>query len=116
MVVASSVLWGGGVIAFAGAPNVALGVVCVLVVGAAQMATMNTFWSRYLLELPDWLRGRGTSLSMLVVWFGMSLGSSVWSSVAAASSVATALTVVAVCHVGMALVGRTMLEMVDATN
>ena len=116
VVVTSSALWGGGVIAFAGAPNVALGVVFVLVVGAAQMATMNTFWSRYLLELPDWLRGRGTSLSMLVVWFGMSLGSSVWSSVAAASSVATALTVVAVCHVGMALVGRTMLEMVDATN
>ena len=53
---------------------------------------------------------------MLVVWFGMSLGSSVWSSVAAASSVATALTVVAVCHVGMALVGRTMLELVDAAN
>jgi len=116
MVVTSSVLWGGGVIAFAEAPNVVVGVVCVLVVGAAQMATMNTYWSRYLLELPDWLRGRGTSLSMLVVWFGMSLGSSVWSSVAAASSVATALTVVAVCHVGMALVGRTMLEMVDATN
>ena len=116
IVVASSLLWGGGVVAFAAASNVALGVLCVLVVGAAQMATMNTYWSRYLLELPDWLRGRGTSLSMLVVWFGMSLGSSVWSSVAAASSVATALTVVAVCHVGMALVGRTMLEMVDATN
>ena len=112
----TSIIWGVGVAVFAVAPNVGIGVACVLIVGAAQMATMNTYWSRYLLELPDWLRGRGTSLSMLVVWFGMSLGSSVWSSVAAASSVATALTVVAVCHVGMALVGRTMLEMVNATN
>jgi hypothetical protein len=53
---------------------------------------------------------------MLVVWFGMSIGSSVWSSVAAASSVSRALVVVAACHVGMAFLGRVTLAMVNAEN
>ena len=116
IVFVTSVIWGAGVAAFAVTPNVGGGVACVLIVGAAQMATMNTYWSRYLLELPDWLRGRGTSLSMLVVWFGMSVGSSVWSAVAATFSVSQALVVVAACHVGMALLGRVALELVDAEN
>ena len=112
----TSVVWGAGVAAFAVTPNVGVGVACVLIVGAAQMATMNTYWSRYLLELPDWLRGRGTSLSMLVVWFGMSVGSSVWSAVAATFSVSQALVVVAACHVGVALLGRVTLAMVNAED
>jgi hypothetical protein len=53
---------------------------------------------------------------MLVVWFGMSVGSSVWSAVAATSSVSQALVVVAACHIGMALLGRVTLELVDAEN
>lgn len=112
----TSIVWGVGVALFAVAPSVVVGVACVLVVGAAQMATMNTYWSRYLLELPDWLRGRGTSLSMLVVWFGMSLGSSGWSSVAAGFGISQALIVVAICHVGMTFVGRVALRMDRAAN
>jgi hypothetical protein len=107
-------VWGLGVVAFASASHVVVAVACVAIVGAAQMATMNTYWARYLLELPDWLRGRGTSLSMLVVWFGMSVGSSLWSAVASSTSVAEALTFVAAFHVATTLIGRSTLEMVES--
>jgi hypothetical protein len=53
---------------------------------------------------------------MLVVWFGMSLGSSGWSSVAAGFGVPQALIVVAICHVGMTFVGRVALRMDRAAN
>ena len=114
LVVVSSIVWGLGVVAFASASHVVVAVACVAIVGAAQMATMNTYWARYLLELPDWLRGRGTSLSMLVVWFGMSVGSSLWSAVASSTSVAEALTFVAAFHVVTTLIGRSTLEMVES--
>jgi MFS family permease len=114
LVVVSSAVWGLGVAAFAGSGSVPVAVACVVVVGAAQMATMNTYWSRYLLELPDWLRGRGTSLSMLVVWFGMSVGSSLWSSIASSTTVGVTLVVVAVLHVAAALIGSATLRLVES--
>lgn len=114
--IGSSVVWSAGVVAFSVAPSVWVGVICLLVVGAALMATMNTYWSRYLAALPDWLRGRGTSLSMLVVWFGMSLGSYAWSYVATSSSVTNALVAVAFCHVLFALAGRLCCGLRDESN
>ena len=114
--IGSSVVWALGVVAFAASRSVWVGVVCLLVVGASLMATMNTYWSRYLAALPDWLRGRGTSLSMLVVWFGMSVGSYAWSYVATTTSVTTALVSVAICHVAFALAGRLWWGLRDESN
>lgn len=114
--IGSSVVWALGVVAFAASRSVWVGVVCLLVVGASLMATMNTYWSRYLAALPDWLRGRGTSLSMLVVWFGMSVGSYAWSYVATTTSVTTALVSVAICHVAFALAGRLWWVLRDESN
>lgn len=114
--IGSSVVWALGVVAFAASRSVWVGVVCLLVVGASLMATMNTYWSRYLAALPDWLRGRGTSLSMLVVWFGMSVGSYAWSYVATTTSVPTALVSVAICHVAFALAGRLWWGLRDESN
>lgn len=114
--IASSVVWSVGVVAFSVVSSVWVGVICLSVVGASLMATMNTYWSRYLAALPDWLRGRGTSLSMLVVWFGMSLGSYAWSYVASATTVTTALVAVAICHVACALVGRVWFGLRDESN
>lgn len=114
--IGSSVVWALGVVTFAASRSVWVGVVCLLVVGASLMATMNTYWSRYLAALPDWLRGRGTSLSMLVVWFGMSVGSYAWSYVATTTSVTTALVSVAICHVAFALAGRLWWGLRDESN
>ena len=114
--IGSSVVWALGVVAFAASRSVWVGVVCLLVVGASLMATMNTYWSRYLAALPDWLRGRGTSLSMLVVWFGMSVGSYAWSYVATTTSVTTALVSVAICHIAFALAGRLWWGLRDESN
>ncbi len=114
--IGSSVLWALGVVALAATSSVWIAATCLLVVGAALMATMNTYWSRYLAALPDSLRGRGTSLSMLVVWFGMSLGSTGWSHVATTSSVGTALVAVAICHVAFALAGRAWWGLGDESN
>jgi predicted MFS family arabinose efflux permease len=83
-------------------------IVALLIVGLATMALMNTMFSIFIVQLPDWVRGRGSSLAMLVVWFGASVGATLWGYVATRLGVNDALLIAAATTAGIAVVNRVL--------
>jgi len=62
------------------------------------MAMLNILFSTFMVQLPNELRGRGSSLAMLMVWFGIALGTFIWGAVAATIGVGQVLFVAAVVN------------------
>jgi predicted MFS family arabinose efflux permease len=104
----SSVIWAGGVVMLAMSQQIVPAIVALLIVGMATMALMNTMFSTFIVQLPDWVRGRGSSLAMLVVWFGASVGATVWGYFASRFGVDDALLMAAAATAGIAVVNRVL--------
>jgi MFS family permease len=107
----SSLVWGLGALVVAEAGNLALAIVGLIVAGAGAMAVLNVLFSHLLVNLSDDLRGRGSSLGMLMAWVGGSIGPYLWGVVAHGTSVRGAIVVSAATTVVAAVIGRSALPL-----
>jgi MFS family permease len=82
LVMAASVIWAAGTVIVAVSATTVAAVIGTLMTGAATMAAMNVTYSMFMLMLPMWIRGRASSVVMLVVWVGLSAGSFGWGALA----------------------------------
>ena len=98
LVFGAATLWSAGAVMVALTGWVPLATVGVLCTGIGTMAAMNIVYSMFMLMLPNWIRGRASSVVMLTVWLGTSIGTVVWGAVADAAGIRTALLVAAVVH------------------
>lgn len=99
LVFGAALLWSTGAAMVALTTWLPLAVVGVLLTGAAAMATMNITYSMFMLLLPAWIRGRASSVVMLMVWLGASIGGIGWGAAANAIGIGEALLVAAAAHV-----------------
>ncbi len=98
LVMAAAVTWAAGAGSMAAARSLPLAVFGVLCTGIGQMAAINVVYSLFMLQLPSWIRGRASSVVMLSVWTGTSIGAVVWGAVAGRSTVTNALIIASALH------------------
>ena len=98
LVIGAAVVWAVGATSMAFSKNLALAVFGVLCTGIGQMAAINVVYSIFMLLLPTWIRGRASSVVMLSVWLGASIGAVAWGAVADTAGLKTALLVAASLH------------------
>ena len=84
--------------------------------GAALMVMINTLFSTFIAQLPDHLRGRGSSIGMLMAWLGTSVGAFAWGYTAASTSVRVALITSAAVTAGIGVLNRVALPLGTETN
>ncbi len=106
VVICAACVWSVGTALFANTNQMWIAVAAILICGIGTMAMLNTLISTYMLQLPNWVRGRGSSLAMLMVWLGASSGAFAWGFAASTYGVSTALTVAAGINVALALINR----------
>ena len=106
VVLFAAAAWSCGTAIFANTSHISVAVGAILVCGIGIMAMLTTMFSTFMVQLPDWVRGRGSSLAMLMVWLGASIGAFAWGLVASKYGVSTALTVAAGLNVAIALINR----------
>jgi MFS family permease len=99
LVMGAAIVWAGATALVAATTRLPLAIVGVLLAGAAAMAAMNITYSLFMLLLPAWIRGRASSVVMLMVWLGASIGGIGWGAIANGLGVAEALLVAAATHV-----------------
>ncbi|CAB4599663.1 MAG: MFS transporter [Actinobacteria bacterium] len=105
--------WAAGVLVVALTTTPAVAMAGLLLVGAGMMATVNVLFAAYTLLLPSWVRGRASSVAMLVVWLGTSVGATAWGALAGGTSVRTTLVASAVAQVAVTVVSGWVLPIVD---
>jgi MFS family permease len=98
LVVSAATVWAVGATAMALTHHLPVAAVGVLCTGIGQMSAINIIYSLFMLQLPSWIRGRASSVVMLSVWTGMSIGAVVWGAVAGSRTLGTALLTAAVLH------------------
>ncbi|MEN9646717.1 MAG: hypothetical protein RL238_3386 [Actinomycetota bacterium] len=98
LVFGAASLWSTGAVMVALTGWVPVATVGVLFTGIGTMAAMNIVYSMFMLMLPNWIRGRASSVVMLTVWLGTSIGTVVWGAVADAAGIRNALLVAAAVH------------------
>jgi MFS family permease len=91
VVAAAGVLWAAGAALLATTHTLGLAALSLLLTGGAAMATMNSVYSLFMAQLPAWVRGRASSVVMLVVWLGASAGAYGWGALASGVGIPTAL-------------------------
>jgi MFS family permease len=91
IVVGAGVGWAIGAGMMAATHSVPMALVGLVLAGAGQMLTMTTVYSLFMIELPSWVRGRASSVVMLVVWLGASAGAFAWGSLASSIGIGAAL-------------------------
>ena len=106
VVLCAAAIWSTGTTLFANTHQMWIAIVAILICGIGTMAMLNTMFSTFMVQLPDWVRGRGSSLAMLMVWLGASIGAFAWGYAASKFGVSTALTAAAVLNVAIALINR----------
>ena len=106
VVLCAAAVWSCGTAIFASTAVLWIAVVAMLICGIGTMAMLTTMFSTFMVQLPNWVRGRGSSLAMLMVWLGASIGAFAWGFAASKYGVSTALTAAAVLNVGIALINR----------
>jgi MFS family permease len=99
----AAAVWAVGTAVFAIATALPIALCGLLLTGAGAMATMNVLFSMYTVLLPSWIRGRASSVAMLTVWLGASVGAVAWGALAANTSAGTALLFAAGGHVAVTL-------------
>ncbi|MGL5810097.1 MAG: MFS transporter [Nocardioides sp.] len=95
----ASVVWAAGTAAVAVTDSLLVAAAGLALAGGAGMTTMTTVFSIYQTLLPAWVRGRASSVAMLVIWLGASVGAVVWGVVGSAVGLRDALLVAAVANV-----------------
>ena len=116
MSLAASFVWAVAVFGFALARDMVIAVPALLLTGAALMVIINTLFSTFIAQLPDHLRGRGSSIGMLMVWLGTSVGAFAWGYTAASTSVRVALVASAAVTAGIGVLNRVALPLGAETN
>jgi len=116
MSLAASFVWAAAVFGFALARDMIFAVPALLLTGAALMVIINTLFTMFIAELPNHLRGRGSSIGMLMVWLGTSVGAFAWGYTAASTSVRVALIASAAVTAGIGILNRVALPLGAETN
>ena len=111
VVLCAAAVWSCSTAIFANTSHISVAIGAILVCGIGTMAMLTTMFSTFMVQLPDWVRGRGSSLAMLMVWLGASIGAFAWGLVASKYGVSTALTVAAGLNVAIALINRWVLPL-----
>jgi MFS family permease len=96
--VGAAATWSVGTAVFASTRSMPIAASGLALAGAGSMATMNVVFSMYTMSLPSWVRGRASSVAMLVVWLGASVGAVGWGAMASALGSRTTLTIAACAH------------------
>lgn len=116
MSLAASFVWAAAVFGFALARDMVIAVPALLLTGAALMVIINTLFSTFIAQLPDHLRGRGSSIGMLMAWLGTSVGAFAWGYTASSTSVRVALIASAALTAGIGVLNRVALPLGAETN
>lgn len=106
----SALVWSGGTVIFANTNSLSVAVAALLVCGACGMGMLYVLFASFTLQLPNSLRGRGSSLAMLMVWLGASGGAVGWGLASASYGVSAALTAAAAVNAAVALFCRVALR------
>lgn len=104
IVFGAGLVWAVGGLLLAVSTSLAVAIVGVLLAGGAAMATMNITYSMFMLLLPAWLRGRASSVVMLMVWLGASTGGVAWGALAAHEGIGAAFGVAAGAQLAITVV------------
>lgn len=112
-VLVAAVVWSAGAALLGWTTSVPVAVVALLLAGTGAMLTSNTMWSLFLVLSPGWVRGRASSISMLSVWLGASIGAVVWGALASRTSVGAALVTAAVLHLAVTGAATVLLRLGD---
>jgi MFS family permease len=116
LAVLASFAWAAAAVGFAQSTTLLTAVPALLVCGATLMVLMNVLFSTFIALLPDHLRGRGSSIGMLMAWLGTSVGAFAWGYTASSTSVRVALIASAVLTAGIGVLNRVALPLGAETN
>jgi len=116
LAVVASTIWAVATIWFAQSTSLLTAVPALLICGAMLMVLMNVLFSTFISQLPDHLRGRGSSIGMLMAWLGTSIGAFAWGYTASSTSVRVALIASAALTAGIGVLNRVALPLGDETN
>ena len=116
LAVIASFVWAATAVGLAQSSTLTQAVPALLISGGALMVLINTLFATFIAQLPDHLRGRGSSIGMLMVWLGMSVGAFAWGLTASSTSVRVALIISAVVTAGIGVLNRVALPMSAETN
>lgn len=106
----AALIWSVGTIVLASSEALGQALVGALLAGAGAMGVLNVMFSNFTVQLPSWMRGRGASIVMLMVWLGTSLGAIGWGVLAARIGLSEALAVSAAVNLGVAALSTTVLR------
>ena len=112
----ASFVWAAAAVGFAQSRTLFTAVPALLVCGATLMVLMNVLFSTFIALLPDHLRGRGSSIGMLMAWLGTSVGAFAWGFTASSTSVRVALIASAAVTAGIGVLNRVALPLGAETN
>ncbi len=116
LAVATTFVWAGAAVGFAQSSSLLTAVPALLLCGATLMVLMNVLFSTFIAQLPDQLRGRGSSIGMLMAWLGTSVGAFAWGFTASSTSVRVALIASAAVTAGIGVLNRVALPLGAETN
>jgi MFS family permease len=106
----ASVVWAAGAATVAVTDSLLVAAAGLALAGGAGMTTMTTVFSIYQTLLPSWVRGRASSVAMLVIWLGAAVGAAVWGVVGSAVGLRDALLTAAVANVVVAGIASIVLR------
>jgi MFS family permease len=116
LAVFASFAWAAAAVGFAQSTTLLTAVPALLLCGATLMVLMNVLFSTFIAQLPDHLRGRGSSIGMLMAWLGTSVGAFAWGFTASSTSVRVALIASAAVTAGIGVLNRVALPLGAGTN
>lgn len=102
VVLGAAGLWSLGAVLLGSTTTLAVAIIGLSLIGAGAMATLNVLFSRYVMHVPSWVRGRVASLAMLTVWLSTSIGAVGWGALATAAGLPTALFAAALANLASA--------------
>jgi len=116
LAVVASTVWAVATVWFAQSTSLLTAVPALLLCGATLMVLMNVLFSTFISQLPDHLRGRGSSIGMLMAWLGTSVGAFAWGYTTSSTSVRVALIASAALTAGIGVLNRVALPLGAETN
>jgi MFS family permease len=114
VVLLGAVAWCGGAALLATTSSVAVACVGLAFTGGASMTTMTSIFTVYQSDLPTWVRGRASSVVMLVVWLGASVGSVGWGVLGSRVGLESTLLVAAAANLVVSMLASKVLPIGDA--
>ena len=106
----SAGIWSASTVLLSATANMVVALIALFICGACIMAMLNTLFSTFMVRLPNVVRGRGSSLAMLMVWLGIALGTFIWGAITSSVGVGQALVIAATTNFGFALFNRVALR------